>query len=60
LSVTNGSSTFAQYGYDPLSRVSTTNYLDSTSVAYLYEADDDVNTITHNFNGRSLVLGYTL
>ena len=58
-SVTNGGSTLAQYAYDPLSRMSTTSYLDSTSVGFAYEADDDVQSITHNFNGGSLVLGYT-
>jgi RHS repeat-associated protein len=57
--VVNGASTLAQFGYDPLSRMTSTAFLDSTSVGLAYEADDDLQTLTHNFTGGSLVQGYT-
>jgi len=57
--VNGGPRTRTKYGYDALSRPSSMTYLDSTTVGFDYEADDDLQTLTHNFNGGGLVLSYT-
>lgn len=57
--VKNGTTTFATLGYDPLSRPSTLSYLDTSSVTYTYEPDDDLQSIVHNFTGGSLSIGLT-
>lgn len=56
--ITAGASTLATYGYDALSRVTSTGYYDATSVALTYEADDDLATLTHTYSGGSLAFGY--
>jgi RHS repeat-associated protein len=54
-----GSTTMAAFSYDPLARRSGAAFMDGTSIAYAYDADDDLQQITHAYSGGSLVLGYT-
>jgi len=57
--VTDGTATIAEFDYDPLGRLETTTYLDSTSSGRMYEVDDDLQSITHTYSGGSLALSYT-
>jgi RHS repeat-associated protein len=62
--ISNNSGTLMSVNsYDPLSRVSGQTYLDSTSVGYSYEADDDLASLTQNYSttggAASLALGLT-
>jgi RHS repeat-associated protein len=58
-SVVNAGATLAQFGYDPLARLTGTTFLDSSSVGYAYETDDDLQTLTQNFTAGTVALGYT-
>ena len=53
----NGSATAAAtYGYDQLSRRASLALSSGSSVAYGFQLNDDLTTLTHNFVGSSLVL----
>jgi len=53
----NGAATAAAtYGYDQLSRRASLALSSGSSVAYGFQLNDDLTTLTHNFVGSSLVL----
>jgi RHS repeat-associated protein len=55
----SGASVLAEYGYDPLARLTSTAFMDTSSAARSYEPDDDLATLTHTYNGGSLGFSYT-
>jgi RHS repeat-associated protein len=57
--ITQGASTIAQFGFDALSRLTSATYVDTTSMTRTYEPDDDLQSLTHTYNGGSLAFNYT-
>ncbi len=57
--LTAGPTTLSTFQYDNLGRASQIAYLDGTTVAIGYEIDDDLQTLTHAYNGGSATLSYT-
>lgn len=55
----NGASILDTLQYDNFGRTSQIAYLDGTNVSYAYEIDDDLQTMTHIYNGASATLNYT-
>ena len=51
--------TLASYGYDPLSRRTSLNYGNGTSVAYTYSNAGDLLTLAHNFTGSTNDVTFT-